>query len=97
MNVVVTGGGTVAPIDEVRQITNVSSGRFSAALSEACLGRGASVWHLHAPAAHLPIPRAARLDLTLSGAHTGSLVYTQDQQGARVTGTFDGGPVDASR
>ena len=67
MNVVVTGGGTVAPIDEVRQITNVSSGRFSAALSEACLGRGASVWHLHAPAAHLPIPRAARLDLTLSG------------------------------
>jgi phosphopantothenate-cysteine ligase len=63
MNVVVTGGGTVAPIDDVRQIANVSSGRFSAAISEACLKRGAAVWHVHTPQAQLPFIRSARFDL----------------------------------
>jgi phosphopantothenate-cysteine ligase len=64
MNVVVTGGGTVAPIDDVRLIANVSTGRFSAAISEACLRRGAAVWHVYAPQAQLPILRAAPFDLT---------------------------------
>jgi phosphopantothenate-cysteine ligase len=63
MNVLVTGGGTVAPIDEVRSITNTSSGRFSATIAEACLRRGASVWHLHAPRAELPYRRSAVFDL----------------------------------
>jgi phosphopantothenoylcysteine synthetase/decarboxylase len=63
MNVVVTGGGTVAPIDDVRQIANVSTGRFSALITEACLRRGAAVWHIHAPSAQLPFDRAARFDL----------------------------------
>lgn len=63
MNVVVTGGGTIAPIDDVRSITNVSSGRFSAAITEACLRRGASVWHVHAPGARLPLLRSAGFDL----------------------------------
>jgi phosphopantothenate-cysteine ligase len=63
MNVVVTGGGTIAPIDDVRQIANVSSGRFSARLTEASLRRGASVWHVHAPSAELPFLREARFDL----------------------------------
>ena len=63
MNVVVTGGGTIAPVDDVRQLTNVSSGRFSAAITEACLARGASVWHVHAPSARLPISRFAEFDL----------------------------------
>lgn len=63
MNVVVTGGGTIAPIDDVRSITNVSSGRFSATISEACLRRGASVWHIHAPSALLPFDRLAHFDL----------------------------------
>lgn len=62
MNVVVTGGGTIAPIDDVRFIANVSSGRFSAAISEACLRRGAAVWHVYAPSARLPILRAAVFD-----------------------------------
>ena len=62
MNVVVTGGGTIAPIDDVRQIANASSGRFSAAIAEACLDRGATVWHVHAPAALLPIARHATFD-----------------------------------
>lgn len=63
MNVVVTGGGTVAPIDDVRHIANVSSGRFSAMITEACLARGANVWHIHAPGAQLPFQRLARFDL----------------------------------
>ena len=33
MNVVVTGGGTIAPIDDVRNLANVSSGRFSAMIA----------------------------------------------------------------
>ncbi len=63
MNVVVTGGGTIAPIDDVRSIANASSGRFSAAISEAALRRGAQVWHIHAPSAQLPLLRSARFDL----------------------------------
>jgi phosphopantothenate---cysteine ligase (CTP) len=63
MKVVVTGGGTVAPIDDVRYIANVSSGRFSAAISEECLRLGAEVRHIHAPRALLPFHRLARFDL----------------------------------
>jgi phosphopantothenoylcysteine synthetase/decarboxylase len=63
MNVVVTGGGTIAPIDDVRLLANVSSGRFSAMISEACLRRGATVWHLYAPTAQLPYVRQAGYNL----------------------------------
>lgn len=66
MNVVVTGGGTVAPIDEVRAITNLSTGRFSAAITEAWLRRGDTVTHVHAGGALLPFARNARLDLDVS-------------------------------
>jgi len=66
MNVVVTGGGTLAPIDEVRSITNLSSGRFSAAITEAWLARGATVVHIHAPGALLPFRRDAHLDLDVA-------------------------------
>jgi phosphopantothenate---cysteine ligase (CTP) len=62
-NVVVTGGGTIAPIDDVRLLTNVSSGRFAAAIAEACLERNATVWHIHTPSALLPYVRAARFEL----------------------------------
>ena len=63
MNVVVTGGGTIAPIDDVRLLTNVSSGRFSAVITEACLDRGARVWHVHSPSALRPLWRLAAFDL----------------------------------
>lgn len=63
MNVVVTGGGTLAPIDDVRQIANASTGRFSAEISEAALRRGAEVWHVSAPGAQRPLVRQAVLDL----------------------------------
>lgn len=63
MKVVVTGGGTSAPIDDVRVITNVSTGRTAAAITEHCLDRGAEVWHIHAPSAQLPFLRSSRFDL----------------------------------
>jgi phosphopantothenate-cysteine ligase len=63
MNVVVTGGGTIAPIDDVRAIANASSGRFAAMITEACLERGAHVWHVHAPNALRPLHRQAAFDL----------------------------------
>lgn len=68
MKVVVTGGGTSAPIDAVRVITNVSTGRTAAAITEHCLDRGAEVWHIHAPSAQLPILRSAQFDLDAEDA-----------------------------
>ena len=58
MNVVVTGGGTIAPVDDVRLLTNVSSGRLAAAIAESFLDRGASVWHIHARSAQAPAASA---------------------------------------
>jgi phosphopantothenate---cysteine ligase (CTP) len=69
MNIVVTGGGTVAPIDDVRQIANASSGRFSATITEACLARGANVWHIHGPGALRPFDRLAHFDLNAADLH----------------------------
>ena len=63
MNIVVTGGGTIAPIDDVRSITNLSTGQFSAQISEALLLQGAHVTHIHAPSALLPFHRLATLNL----------------------------------
>ena len=63
IRVLVTGGGTIAPIDEVRQITNVSTGSFSAQLAEAFLGLGAEVWHVFSPNALQPLKRLAQFDL----------------------------------
>jgi len=66
MNVVVTGGGTIAPIDDVRLMTNVSSGRFAAAITEAFLEKGATVAHIHSLSAQLPIWRFAQFALDAS-------------------------------
>jgi phosphopantothenate-cysteine ligase len=63
MKVVVTGGGTSAPIDDVRVVTNLSTGRTAAAIAEACLDRGDEVWHVLAPQAAPPLLRLARVDL----------------------------------
>lgn len=62
MRILITAGGTVAPIDDVRSITNASSGRFGATIAEEWLGRGATVWYIHSAAAELPLLRDARLD-----------------------------------
>jgi phosphopantothenate-cysteine ligase len=67
MNVVVCGGGTEAPIDEVRSIVNSSTGRLAASISEAFLDQGATVWHVHPPRAVVPFEVDSQFDLdTLS-------------------------------
>jgi phosphopantothenate-cysteine ligase len=63
INILVTGGGTLVPIDDVRQITNMSTGRFSTAISEAALRRGAHVWHVHGKGALTPFDSRARFHL----------------------------------
>lgn len=68
MNVLVSGGGTVALIDDVRRITNNSTGRLSAMITEACLTLGAEVWHLHAAGAQVPYQRSAFLDFNTNVA-----------------------------
>lgn len=45
-NVLITAGGTIAPIDDVRVLTNRSTGRFATALAESCLRRGADVTYI---------------------------------------------------
>jgi phosphopantothenate-cysteine ligase len=64
LRILVTGGGTVAPIDDVRQIRNLSTGRFSAQITEALLDRHAEVWHVFAPNAQQPLKRLAQFDLS---------------------------------
>lgn len=41
--VIVTTGGTIEPIDDVRQITNKSSGKMGVAIAQSCFLRGADV------------------------------------------------------
>lgn len=56
--VLVTGGGTIEPIDDVRVITNRSSGKMGKALAEMAYRYGADVTYLHAHSAEpsqLPI------------------------------------------
>jgi len=63
LRVVVSGGGTIAPIDEVRWIGNFSTGSFAARIAEAFLERGAWVWHVHTPTSQRPYRRLACWDL----------------------------------
>ena len=63
LNVLITAGGTIAPIDDVRQIANVSTGRLGASLAEAALDRGGHVYYIHTPNALRPFDRLARFDL----------------------------------
>lgn len=41
--IIITSGGTIEPIDDIRFITNKSSGKMGAALAESCFLRGAQV------------------------------------------------------
>lgn len=63
LRVLITGGGTIAPIDDVRVITNLSTGALAAGLTAAFLRRGDSVWHVRTPSAEPPYGRGARFDL----------------------------------
>jgi phosphopantothenate-cysteine ligase len=61
MRILITAGGTRAPIDEVRWVGNVSTGRFGSELARHCLVRGVEVVHLHARNAEVPYLRTIDL------------------------------------
>jgi phosphopantothenate-cysteine ligase len=65
MKIIVTGGGTSAPIDDVRAITNGSTGQFAAGITEALIGlrEDTEVWHLAPGNAAWPYVRRAQFDL----------------------------------
>jgi phosphopantothenoylcysteine decarboxylase/phosphopantothenate--cysteine ligase len=57
---VVTGGGTIEKIDDVRFISNFSSGKMAESFSTALFLKGADVLHIHSNAPHeagLPVKR----------------------------------------
>ncbi len=77
--VLVTAGGTLVPLDDVRHIGNFSTGRFGAALAEQLLELGAEVHYLHGYQAAQPFWQQATLDLeTLAGE--GSLQFEIEMQ-----------------
>lgn len=62
--VLITAGSTFEPIDPVRGITNLSSGKMGFAIARACRQAGAQVSLIAGPTA-LPTPRAVRrIDVT---------------------------------
>ena len=54
MNVLITGGGCREAIDNVRCVTNTSTGKTSAAIADFFIGQGASVTILAAASAVRP-------------------------------------------
>lgn len=54
INVLVTAGGTIEPIDDVRSITNRSSGKMGVAIGQECFLRGANVLLLRAASSVKP-------------------------------------------
>ncbi len=54
MKVLITGGATQEPIDQVRVITNMSTGRTAATIADAFIQEGAEVTYAHGVQAILP-------------------------------------------
>lgn len=64
--ILITSGGTKEPIDDVRFITNNSSGTMGAALADACVQSGGTVTYIHANDAKLPRVSTTRYSFTTS-------------------------------
>lgn len=79
--VLITAGPTFEPIDPVRGITNLSSGKMGFAIARACRQAGAEVTLIAGPTA-LPTPRGV----------TRTNVQTARQMFDAVQGVLDGGP-----
>lgn len=56
MRILITSGGTIVKIDDVRHIGNFSTGSFPAKIANASLAKGHEVIYLHAKNAKTPIP-----------------------------------------
>ena len=77
MNVLITGGGCREAIDNVRCVTNTSTGKTSAAIADFFIGQGASVTILAAASAVRPkrvLEKNCRLRTYVSGSDLGQLL-----------------------
>ncbi|MEO6002751.1 MAG: phosphopantothenoylcysteine decarboxylase [Opitutus sp.] len=84
MNLLVTSGATREPIDAVRFISNISSGRTGAALTEHLRRHGHGVTLLHGEGAALPTGAIKRLSFSSTDDLRTLLQRTLE------TGNFDG-------
>jgi len=62
LEVVVTSGGTISKIDDVRHIGNFSSGTTGALIAEEFLRKGAKVHYVYGSGAKLPFKRSLNLN-----------------------------------
>ena len=62
LEVMITGGGTISKIDDVRHIGNFSSGTTGALIAEEFLKNGAKVHYIHSKNAVMPFKRNLYLD-----------------------------------
>lgn len=77
MNVLITGGGCREAIDNVRCVTNTSTGKTSAAIADFFIGQGAYVTILAAASAVRPkrvLEKNCRLRTYVSGSDLGQLL-----------------------
>ncbi len=83
MRAIVTAGGTQEPIDDVRVITNLSSGRLGVALARALAARGAAVKLLAGPV--VPTENTSGVEVVRFG--------TAAQLDEQITRALAAGPV----
>lgn len=75
MNCIVTAGPTYEPLDDVRRLTNFSTGRLGTELANFLVARGHKVTLLvSAQATHSGERRAQRVDMFTTGAHLRKLL-----------------------
>lgn len=63
MRILITAGGTIAKIDDVRHIGNFSTGSFPAKIANASLAKNHKVIYLHAKSAKIPTTASRKLKL----------------------------------
>ena len=76
MKVLVTSGATREPIDSVRFISNLSSGKTGAAICDALAARGFEVTQLHGIDS-ARAPRATHRSTCCSGPRSGTATTTR--------------------
>jgi phosphopantothenoylcysteine decarboxylase/phosphopantothenate--cysteine ligase len=92
MSLIITAGPTREPIDQVRFITNASSGKMGVALAEAALSKGAKrVCLIHGPG--VVVPSALR-EAGNGRVHIESVVTTQEMQDSVLSNLSKAGKYD---
>ena len=70
MKILITSGATREPIDQVRFITNMSTGKTGASLAESFAKKGHDVTYLHGQGSHTPNVGVAAVEYSTSVSYT---------------------------